>query len=303
MSARTKILESEKVVPLGAKRTKIARTLVNLQALKDAGEPFEERDDSLIVLRDLTHAEIESLADTTKSIRDVRYPASRLGNLTNIGSSRPPMVRSTRGDYIPNATEKTTASTTTAESPTDQTILASGQSANVGSRPLSRDTIAVPEAPLPPRNLDSLVSESSTQRFTDAPAIPPRRSLSPSTTGATSYRFDGRSTPVSANSSKIAKFSVSREALTQAREYFEEQDDHFIIHRRLTGRERRALAEASATLDIERPKLEARDAQDDGDDQPQSDVRAVADHSEFFTTPDYPCPHCIAVFPLETELQ
>lgn len=59
-----------KPIPLDAKWTKIDRRLVNLEALKEAGEEFEEREDSVIVLRPLPRSEIQKLADRTREIRE-----------------------------------------------------------------------------------------------------------------------------------------------------------------------------------------------------------------------------------------
>jgi hypothetical protein len=61
-----------KDVPIGARLTRIDRRLVNLQALEEAQERFEERMDCVIVLRVLTKEEIQKLADRTKKIRERR---------------------------------------------------------------------------------------------------------------------------------------------------------------------------------------------------------------------------------------
>lgn len=58
-----------KGIPPGARWTKITRVLVNPEALERAGERYEERDDSVIVLRVLTKAEITDLAESTRDIR------------------------------------------------------------------------------------------------------------------------------------------------------------------------------------------------------------------------------------------
>lgn len=59
----------DKNIPSGARWTKISRDLVNPQALSDAQERFEERQDCVIVLRVLTREEIEALARRTREIR------------------------------------------------------------------------------------------------------------------------------------------------------------------------------------------------------------------------------------------
>ncbi|KAH3942286.1 hypothetical protein HBI70_204760 [Parastagonospora nodorum] len=61
-----------KDIPIGARWTRIDRRLVNPQALEEAKERFEERMDCVIVLRVLTKAEIQKLADRTKKIRERR---------------------------------------------------------------------------------------------------------------------------------------------------------------------------------------------------------------------------------------
>ncbi|ORY02187.1 hypothetical protein BCR34DRAFT_88313 [Clohesyomyces aquaticus] len=58
-----------KEIPPDATWTKIDRRLVNPEALQEAKESWEERDDCLIVLRILTHDEIQKLADRTREIR------------------------------------------------------------------------------------------------------------------------------------------------------------------------------------------------------------------------------------------
>jgi hypothetical protein len=58
-----------KGIPTDAKWTKIDRRLVNPDALDAAGERYEERVDFVIVLRVLTKAEIQKLADKTREIR------------------------------------------------------------------------------------------------------------------------------------------------------------------------------------------------------------------------------------------
>ncbi|KAF2688848.1 hypothetical protein K458DRAFT_385013 [Lentithecium fluviatile CBS 122367] len=58
--------------PEGTRWTRIDRRLVNPQALQEAGEDFEERADSVFVLRALRKLEIQDLADRTKEIREAR---------------------------------------------------------------------------------------------------------------------------------------------------------------------------------------------------------------------------------------
>lgn len=64
--------EVEKPIPPGARWTKMAKALVSPQALEEAGEPFEEQPDSVLVLRALTKAAIQSLAEITKEVRERR---------------------------------------------------------------------------------------------------------------------------------------------------------------------------------------------------------------------------------------
>lgn len=61
--------DNEDPIPEGARWTKISRALVNPQALEEAHERFEERDDYIFVLRVLTRAEIDELAESTRLIR------------------------------------------------------------------------------------------------------------------------------------------------------------------------------------------------------------------------------------------
>ncbi|KAF2482695.1 hypothetical protein BDY17DRAFT_324962 [Neohortaea acidophila] len=68
---------SKSGIPPGARWTKIDRRLVNPEALEEAKERFEERLDFVIVLRVLTKAEIQKLADRTKELRDERYEDER----------------------------------------------------------------------------------------------------------------------------------------------------------------------------------------------------------------------------------
>lgn len=64
--------EPAKIVPPNARWTKIDRRLVNPQALEEAKERFEERLDCVIVLRVLTKVEIQTLANRTRDIREMR---------------------------------------------------------------------------------------------------------------------------------------------------------------------------------------------------------------------------------------
>ncbi|KAF2811172.1 uncharacterized protein BDZ99DRAFT_570424 [Mytilinidion resinicola] len=61
-----------KGIPAGARWTKIDRRLVNPEALEQAKERFEERIDSVVVLRVLTKEEIQALATRTEQIRESR---------------------------------------------------------------------------------------------------------------------------------------------------------------------------------------------------------------------------------------
>jgi len=63
--------------PPDAKWTKIDRRLVNPDALDEAQERYEERDECVIVLRVLSKDEIQTLADRTKELRDARYERRR----------------------------------------------------------------------------------------------------------------------------------------------------------------------------------------------------------------------------------
>ncbi|KAI9709994.1 MAG: hypothetical protein M1820_003072 [Bogoriella megaspora] len=67
----------QKGIPPGARWTKIDRRLVNPEALEDAKERFEERQDCVIVLRVLSKEDIQKFADRTKEIRDERYERER----------------------------------------------------------------------------------------------------------------------------------------------------------------------------------------------------------------------------------
>ncbi|KAI9672650.1 MAG: hypothetical protein M1831_000085 [Alyxoria varia] len=63
----------DKDAPPGARWTKILRKYVNPEALNEAQERFEERQDHVIVLRVLNKADVQKYADRTKEIRDERY--------------------------------------------------------------------------------------------------------------------------------------------------------------------------------------------------------------------------------------
>ncbi|KAF2843400.1 hypothetical protein M501DRAFT_985517 [Patellaria atrata CBS 101060] len=63
---------TKKGIPPGARWTKIDRRLVNPEALEEAKERFEERQDCVIVLRVLTKEDIQKLADRTAEIRDTQ---------------------------------------------------------------------------------------------------------------------------------------------------------------------------------------------------------------------------------------
>ena len=69
----------KKGIPPGARWTKIARKLVNPEALEMGGERYEERVDHVIVLRVLTAEEIQRYAAETQEIRARRlFPSSPL---------------------------------------------------------------------------------------------------------------------------------------------------------------------------------------------------------------------------------
>lgn len=71
-------IEPAKIVPPNARWTKIDRRLVNPQALEEAKERFEERLDCVIVLRVLTKVEIQTLANRTRDIREMREANGKL---------------------------------------------------------------------------------------------------------------------------------------------------------------------------------------------------------------------------------
>lgn len=70
--------EAQEGIPPEARWTKIDRRLVNPEALDEAHETFEERQDAVIVLRALTKEEIQKFADRTREIRgkQVLLPSS-----------------------------------------------------------------------------------------------------------------------------------------------------------------------------------------------------------------------------------
>jgi O-acetyl-ADP-ribose deacetylase (regulator of RNase III) len=61
--------DQPKPIPPGARWTKIDRRIVNAQALEEANERFEQREDSNIVLRVLSRDEIMKYAERTREIR------------------------------------------------------------------------------------------------------------------------------------------------------------------------------------------------------------------------------------------
>ena len=69
----------DKDAPAGARWTKILRKYVNPEALEEAQERFEERQDHVIVLRVLSKADVQKYADRTKDIR---------GKLASFATSR-----------------------------------------------------------------------------------------------------------------------------------------------------------------------------------------------------------------------
>ena len=70
--------------PQNARWTKIDRRLVNPEALDEAGERYEYREDYLIVLRPLPRDRIQQLADRTKEIRVERNTAVGTRSRTTI---------------------------------------------------------------------------------------------------------------------------------------------------------------------------------------------------------------------------
>lgn len=65
--------KTKKDVPAGARWTKIARKLVNPEALTIGKERFEVRDDAVIVLRVLSREEIEAYTVATAQLREMRF--------------------------------------------------------------------------------------------------------------------------------------------------------------------------------------------------------------------------------------
>ncbi|KAF2474226.1 uncharacterized protein BDR25DRAFT_385695 [Lindgomyces ingoldianus] len=61
--------EGEKTIPLGARWTKINRRLIDPYALNEAGMPFEERGNYIVVLTVLSPEDIQNLVERTKAIR------------------------------------------------------------------------------------------------------------------------------------------------------------------------------------------------------------------------------------------
>lgn len=81
-------------IPPDARWTKIARSLVNPEALELGKERFEARDDCVIVLRVLTKEEIQGYAEVTQKIRRKYYPfVSRIGSETTHRFLRPLLIR------------------------------------------------------------------------------------------------------------------------------------------------------------------------------------------------------------------
>ncbi|KAM0553411.1 hypothetical protein ACHAPJ_007426 [Fusarium lateritium] len=67
--SRLKDDKKAREIPPGAKWTKISRKIVSAEVLTIGGERFEVREDFLIVLRPLSHEEIQAYADSTKALR------------------------------------------------------------------------------------------------------------------------------------------------------------------------------------------------------------------------------------------
>lgn len=70
----------KKGIPANARWTKIDRRIVNPEALERGKERFEEKSDSVIVLRVLTKEEIQSYAAETARIREERFLTLTLGH-------------------------------------------------------------------------------------------------------------------------------------------------------------------------------------------------------------------------------
>jgi hypothetical protein len=90
-------LGTAKAIPADARWTKIDRRLVNPQALEEAGEKFEERIESVVVLRVLKREEVQWLADRTQQIRFAREKAEEVGEMSP-KSSKPNLER--RGSLL-----------------------------------------------------------------------------------------------------------------------------------------------------------------------------------------------------------
>ncbi|KAF2148083.1 WD40 repeat-like protein [Myriangium duriaei CBS 260.36] len=63
---------ADKPIPAAARWTKVSRLIVNPEALEQMGEPYEEREDYVVILRVLTRDEIDKLATKTREIREER---------------------------------------------------------------------------------------------------------------------------------------------------------------------------------------------------------------------------------------
>lgn len=74
--ADTARIEESDDILAASKWTKIDRRVVNPQALGEMGERFEERQEHVIVLRVMTKAEIQKVADRTHEIRGMLYGCS-----------------------------------------------------------------------------------------------------------------------------------------------------------------------------------------------------------------------------------
>ena len=84
--------------PPDAKWTKIDRRLVNPDALDEAQERYEERDECVIVLRVLSKEEIQTLADRTRELRDARYERRRRKGEAGSEEDRPKQIGWSGGD-------------------------------------------------------------------------------------------------------------------------------------------------------------------------------------------------------------
>ncbi|KAF2085471.1 hypothetical protein K490DRAFT_67630 [Saccharata proteae CBS 121410] len=88
-------LNKDKDIPPNARWTKIARKLVNPEALEEAKERFEERMDCVIVLRVLTKEQIQELATRTKELRKARGKYIHSSTSTQYRPSPLPSQRAT----------------------------------------------------------------------------------------------------------------------------------------------------------------------------------------------------------------